>query len=172
MLLDKRDCISHSLMKINSARIHNRLRQIQEFASATRVGIYHPVGSEVMTQDIIQEMLSGGIDTYLPRTTGESMEFRKINGFEDLEPGRFDLMEPKERCKISVEMQTILIPAVGASANMYRLGYGRGFYDRYLKKANAVKIALCFQTQMVKSMPYDTHDVQMDYIVTEEQTYK
>lgn len=172
MLLARRDSISHDLIKIHSAMIHRNLKQNRAFRSADRIGIYYPGGSEVMTQDIIQDVLSCGKEACLPRITGDGMDFRRIQSFDDLEPGSFDLLEPKDRCVVSGIMQAIIIPAVGASENGYRIGYGGGFYDRYLEGSNAVKIALCFQGQMIGTVPHDAHDVCMDYIITEEHTYR
>ena len=172
MLLEKRDNTSHDLMEIASRKIHNNLRKISEFRLATKIGMYYPIGSETFTQRIMQEAISKGLGVYLPKVIRDDLEFRQISGFSSLESGSFDIMEPKDRCPIAPKMETVLIPAIGASVDRYRLGYGRGFYDRFLAKNQTVKIALCFQKQIVKTIPKEPHDIQMDYIVTEQRIYK
>ena len=172
LLLEKRDGISHDLMEIGSNKIHGNLKRISEFRLATKIGMYYPIGSEVFTQRIMQESISNGLKTYLPKVIDQDLQFREIQGFSSLESGSFDIMEPKDNCPTATKMEVLIIPAVGASVNRYRIGYGRGFYDRFLAKNQTVKIALCFQKQIVKIIPKDEHDVQMDYIVTEERIYK
>ena len=159
-------------MEINSKKIHANLKRVPAFKLATKIGLYYPTGSEVFTQKIMQEAISNGLKVYLPKIIGEELEFREIDGFSSLEPGSFDIMEPKSNCPIADKIEVLVIPAIGTSVDRHRIGYGRGFYDRYLANSNAVKIALCFQKQIVKTIPHEEHDVQMDYVVTEERIYK
>ena len=91
LLLEQRDRTSFDLMKIASKKMQKSLKKIESFRNATKIGVYYPIGSEVMTQDIIQELLSVGKEVYLPKTKDEDMEFRKITEFKDLEQGQFDI---------------------------------------------------------------------------------
>lgn len=171
LLLEKRDGISHSLMEINAKKIHANLKRIPEFRLATRIGLYYPTGSEVFTQNVIQEAISNGLTVCLPKIVRNELEFREISGFSSLEPGSFDLMEPKDACPVASGIEAIIAPAVGISVDGHRIGYGAGFYDRYLAKSGAVRIALCFQRQVVRAVPHEGHDIRMDYAVTEERIY-
>ena len=67
------------------------------------------------------------------------------------------------------KIDCILIPTVGVSKLGTRLGYGKGYYDRFLSSTNAVKISLTYSKQIVKSIPSDSHDVRIDWIVTEDE---
>ena len=78
MLLERRDATSFDLMKIASQQIHKKLRKNIIFKDAEKIGVYYPIGSEVLTQDIMQEILSIGKELYLPKMTGDEIEFRKI----------------------------------------------------------------------------------------------
>jgi 5-formyltetrahydrofolate cyclo-ligase len=98
MLLERRDATSFDMMKIASEKIHKKLRKNQIFHDAKKIGCYYPIGSEVLTQDIMQEILSSGKELFLPKVVGEGMEFRKITDFSCLETGNFDIMEPKDDC--------------------------------------------------------------------------
>lgn len=172
LLLGRRDGISHDLAGISAARIRANLRRIPRFRDAASVGLYYPAGSEVPTQGIMQEAISNGVAVCLPRVRGgRALDFREIAGFSSLEPGSFGLMEPKESCPPAPPMDAVVAPAVGASADGHRIGYGGGFYDRYLAGSGAAKIALCFQRQVVGAVPREGHDVRMDYVVTEERIY-
>ena len=102
-------------MKIASKQIHRNLKKIPDFRLANTIGIYYPIGSEIPTQDIIQEAISNGKEILLPKVIGKELEFRKIKDFGDLEKGNFDIMEPKDDCPSSDKFDVILVPTVGIS---------------------------------------------------------
>ena len=169
LLLEKRDNTSFDLMKIASAKIQKRLKKILAFKNAQKIGAYYPIGSEIFTQDIIQELLSQGKEVFLPKVIGDSIEFRKITDFSSLEHGSFDIMEPKEDCPVDNNLDVILVPTVGISPIGVRLGYGHGFYDRFLAENKVTTISLTLEKQIIKNIPKSEHDVLIDWIVTEDQ---
>ena len=170
-MLGRRDALSDDMIRICSERIRRALLRVPEFAGARELGAYYPLGSEVRTQKIIQDALAAGARVCLPRIDGDSMDFRAITGFADLERGRLGAMEPKATCP-PAEPGAVLVPAVCASPDRYRLGYGRGFYDRRLAGGGAFSIAVCAQQQVVKSVPREPHDVRVDAVVTDERVYR
>ena len=172
LLLERRDNTSHDLLKIASKKIQKKLDKIFAFKNAKKIGVYYPIGSEIFTQDIIQELLSKGKEVFLPKVMGESMEFRKIIDFSSLEPGNFDIMEPKEECPVDNNLDVILVPTVGISQTGVRLGYGYGFYDRFLAKNKTVAISLTLEKQIIKNIPKSEHDIIMNWIVTEDKMTK
>ena len=172
LLLERRDNTSHDLLKIASKKIQKKLDKIFAFKNAKKIGVYYPIGSEIFTQDIIQELLSKGKEVFLPKVMGKGMEFRKIIDFSSLEPGNFDIMEPKEECPVDNNLDVILVPTVGISQTGVRLGYGYGFYDRFLAKNKTVAISLTLEKQIIKNIPKSEHDIIMDWIVTEDKMTK
>ena len=172
LLLEKRDNTSFDLMKITSKKMQKNLKKIEPFRKALKIGAYYPIGSEVMTQDIIQELLSEGKQVYLPKTKGDKMEFRRVLEFASLEQGQFDILEPKENCPVDNELDVILVPTVGITPSGTRLGYGYGFYDRFLANNKTVTISLTLEKQIVKKIPSEEHDVIIDWIVTEDRVLK
>ena len=168
LLLEKRDNTSFDLMKIASDKIQKKLKKIESFKNAQKIGAYYPIGSESLTQDIIQEALSNGKEIYLPKVIGREMEFRKITDFSSLEVGSFDIMEPRQGCPAENNLDVILVPTIGISPQGVRLGYGYGYYDRFLSKNKTVTISLTLEKQIVKNIPKDDHDVLIDWIVTED----
>lgn len=172
LLLEKRDNTSADFMQIASEKIQKRLKKIEEFRNAQKIGVYYPIGSEILTQDIIQELLSNGKEVFLPKVIEKKIEFRKIVDFSSLEKGSFDIMEPKDGCKAENNLDVILVPTVGASPTGVRLGYGHGFYDKFLAENKATTISLTLEKQIVKNIPKSEHDVLIDWIVTEDQVIK
>ena len=166
--MEKRDNTSFDLMKIASEKIQKKIKKIYAFKNAEKVGAYYPIGSEIFTQDIIQELLSQGKEVFLPRVSGDKMEFRKIESFSSLEQGSFDIMEPKEDCPIDNNLDVILVPTVGISPAGVRLGYGHGFYDKFLAENKITTISLTLEKQIIKNIPKSEHDVLIDWIATED----
>ena len=169
-MLERRDTTSYDFIKLASQKIHNRLKQIEIFRNAKKIACYYPIGSEVLTQDIMQELLGDGKEISLPKVVGDDLSFRKIGGLKDLEKGEFGIMEPKENCQEVKEIDIVLVPTVGITKNGVRLGYGHGFYDRFLSKSNAKTISLSYSKQVVKSIPFSENDVKIDWVVTEEKS--
>ena len=172
LLLEKRDNTSFDLLKIASEKMQKKLKKIYAFKNAQKVGVYYPIQSEIFTQDIIQELISNGKEVFLPKVVGEKMEFRKITDFSSLEKGRFDIMEPKEDCPKDNNLDVILIPTVGISPSGVRLGYGHGFYDKFLAENKTTTIALTLEKQIVKNIPKSEHDISIDWIVTEDRFFQ
>ena len=168
MLLERRDATSFDLMKIASEKIHKKLRKNQIFHDANKIGVYYPIGSEVLTQDIMQEILSVGKELYLPKMIEDEIEFRKITDFSCLERGNFDIMEPKNDCPVDNNLDLLLVPTVGISQDGVRLGYGHGFYDKFLSKNKIETISLILEKQVIKKIPRSDHDVIMNWILTED----
>ncbi|ABX13014.1 5-formyltetrahydrofolate cyclo-ligase [Nitrosopumilus maritimus] len=168
LLLEKRDGTSFDLMKIASEKISKKLKKIKTFRDAQKIGAYYPIGSEVPTQDIIQELLSDGKEVFLPRVSGENMDFKKISDFSSLESGSFEIMEPKIDCETENNLDVILVPTVGITPKGIRLGYGHGFYDRFLSNHKISTISLTLEKQVVKNIPKSDHDILIDWVVTED----
>ncbi|MBS1268524.1 MAG: hypothetical protein MAG458_01254 [Nitrosopumilus sp.] len=171
-LLEKRDNTSHDMLIIASKKIHKKITKIFAFRNAQKIGLYYPIGSEIFTQDIIQELLSKGKQVFLPKINEENIEFRKITDFSSLETGSYDIMEPNETCPTNNDLDVILVPTVGISQTGVRLGYGHGFYDRFLAIHKTTTISLILEKQILKNIPKLEHDVLMDWIVTEEKIYE
>lgn len=172
ILLEKRDTTSFDMMKIASKQIHKNLKKIDVFNSAKKIGAYYPIGSEVLTQDIMQEAFSQGKQVYLPKVIEKEMEFREINGFDSLEKGSFDILEPKDGCPVESFLDVILVPTVGISLDGVRLGYGHGYYDRFLSKNKHTTISLILEKQVIKNIPRMENDVIIDWVVTESGFFK
>ena len=98
------------------------------------------------------------------------MKFRIIKDFEKLEKGSFGILEPKDDWVEEISLDIILIPAIALTKEGVRLGYGHGYYDRFLSDKSITKIALTYDKQIVKSIPCLEYDVKMDCVVSEKET--
>jgi len=171
-LLKKRDATSFDLIKISSRQIQANLERIEDYRNAKSIAFYYPIGSEVKTQDLMLKVLSLGKDVLLPKVQEDELDFRKITDLNSLEKGSFDIMEPKDNCEKSDKIDVIIVPTVGISVDGNRLGYGYGYYDRFLAKTDAVSVALTYEKQIIKSVPSTENDVTINWIVTEDRFFK
>src|SRR5437016_4226101 len=167
-LLDIRDGLSLDFIKITSKEIQDNLRKIDYFRAAETIGAYYSIGSEVQTQELLQSILNAGKNLALPKVVKNDLVFKKISSLLELEQGNFSVMEPKDRCEVVKNLDAVIVPAIALSKDGYRLGYGFGYYDRYLHGKKSTKIALSYAKQIVKSFPHDDHDIKMNFIVTED----
>ena len=171
-LLEKRDATSAELRDIASEKIHENLKKNSSFVNAQNIACYFPIGSEVDTHDVMLNILEQGKNLLLPRIIDENIEFYIVQNLEKLEKGSFEIMEPKDNCNRAKKIDCVLIPTVGASKSGIRLGYGKGYYDRFLVSTDAIKISLTYSKQIVKSIPSDSHDIKMDWMITEDENIK
>ncbi len=171
-LLEKRDATSAEFREISSREIHKNLSKVDSYNNSQNIACYFSIGSEVDTHNIMLEILENGKNLLLPKIIDSKMEFYIIPNLEKLEKGAFDIMEPKDSCKKAKSVDCILIPTVGISKSGDRLGYGRGYYDKYLSSINTVKIALTYSKQIVKSIPRDSSDIKINWMITEDGVYK
>lgn len=170
LLLRRRDSISHEMAQLAGRRISRRVCASPEFAAASTVACYYPTGSEVPTQDVMQEAASRGKRVALPRVAGGAIEFRLVDDLRRLErggwggsDGMFGIMEPRASCPECPAPDLVIVPAVGVTLSGDRLGYGGGYYDRFLAggggAGRAATMALAFHKQVVGSMPSADGDV-------------
>ena len=168
-LLEKRDATSAELRDITSKQIYENLKKNSSFINSQNIACYFPIGSEINTHDIMLDVLKQSKNLLLPRIIDDDIEFYIVTNLEKLEKGNFEIMEPKDSCEKAKKIDCMLIPTVGVSKLGVRLGYGKGYYDRFLSSTDTVKISLTYSKQIIKSIPSESHDVKIDWIVTEDE---
>ena len=135
--------------------------------------IYYSVGSEADTLRIIRHALESGKRVALPKCTDRNgtMDFYFIDDIESsLTEGMFSLKEPDTlRCEKadSTVSSLCIVPALAADKSGYRLGYGGGYYDRYLSNFKGVTAVLCYEECLCDELPRDKYDISLNMIITE-----
>lgn len=138
---------------------------------------YFPCNHETDTREFLGGYLSENKRTALPRvgSDGYSMDFYYIHSMEDIEAGYKGIFEPKKDCVKADSSQSgiILVPGVGFDRQGNRVGYGKGFYDRYLGKHQFQKmIGIGFEFQIFDRIEYEENDIRLDAVITEKQIYE
>jgi len=165
-MLEKRDSLPLEERERMSAAVMSRLWAVPQFSGAKCVAFYLSKSSEVDTLGMAKKALEEGKEILVPVTAGET-ELVKFTSFEDLAPAKFGVLEPKTKIPAGREPDVIIVPGLAFDSDLHRLGYGKGHYDRLLKKLKSIKIGICFDFQIVKVLPRHGHDVRMDLAVSE-----
>lgn len=153
--------------------ITQKLLASPEYSEAATVLTYVSVSSEVSTRMFIECALRDGKTVAVPRCLpGHRLEFVAITSLEQLVAAPFNLLEPAKDLPALTESQMnnaiCIVPALLVDTKGYRLGYGAGFYDRFLSTYSGKKICLAYQQNLSKTMlPHTEFDVPVDMIITE-----
>ena len=132
--------------------------------------VYASIGQEISLSSFIERAWKDGKRIAFPRVSGDAMDFYYVYDVSFLEKGCFGIPEPKETCAKAFPHggMVMLIPGLTFSAEGQRIGYGKGYYDRYLKCHNGIyKIGICYDELLTQAWPEDEYDVSMDYVITE-----
>ena len=171
--LAAREALSEQERSVLDDRITQKLLAISEYVEATTVLTYVSVSSEVSTRMFIESVLRDGKTVAVPRCLpGHCLEFVAITSLDQLIAAPFGLLEPPKELPALTEEQMdasiCIVPALLVDAKGYRLGYGAGFYDRFLSTYSGKKICLAYQQNLSRTMlPHTALDVAVDMVITE-----
>lgn len=158
-----------------SMQIFEQLITVPEFKRADRIYTYVSMDNEIDTIMLIDYSLSIEKRVFVPRVSGKDMEFYEISDISELSPGYMGIYEPDINGKEPDYSRTgfMCMPGLAFDRSYNRIGYGGGFYDRYLSVDNKLyKAALAYEAQLLESIPAQDGDVRPDMIVTEESIYR
>ncbi|MBC5687786.1 5-formyltetrahydrofolate cyclo-ligase [Mediterraneibacter sp. NSJ-55] len=140
------------------------------FCQTEELYCYISYGEEVSTKGILKQALKEGKKVAVPKVSGPGkMEFYYIDSMEDVKPGFKGILEPKGRGRLAEgEAGLILVPGLACDKNGYRIGYGGGFYDAYLKAhPKLLSIGLFYSIQLIDTVPVQEQDMPVQRIMTE-----
>ena len=171
--LAAREALSEQERSVLDDHITQKLLATSEYVEATTVLTYVSVSSEVSTRMFIECALRDGKTVAVPRCLpGHCLEFVAITSLDQLIAAPFGLLEPPKELPALTEEQMnasiCIVPALLVDIKGYRLGYGAGFYDRFLSTYPGKKICLAYQQNLSRTMlPHTTFDVAVDEVITE-----
>ncbi len=173
-ILRKRNSLSEEERLNKSKKIKDNLLSLDEYKKAKNVMFFVSFGSEVHTHEMIKEALKNKT-VIVPKVINNQIEPSLIIDFDSLIPsGKFGILEPIEAMPIAYKnIDLILVAGIAFDKEGYRLGYGLGYYDKFLAKLpKALKIGLCFDFQVVEKLPREAHDVPVDMVVTDKEVIR
>ncbi len=179
----KRELRKHSLtMRRNmpkeqkesaSKEIYNKLLTLDAIKNATNIMCYVSFNSEPDTHALIDKLCANGKKLCVPLCDTKSFEMTacRIDGISSLRPGAYGILEPNSLDAQNPEnIDCIIVPGAVFGRNFHRIGYGKGYYDKFLPLAkNAVKIGICYDSFLKDKVEAENFDVPLDMIVTEKE---
>ena len=173
--LSEKDCVKRS------EQITYHLFNTDIYQRADYVLVYMHYQKEVRTDQIILHALNAGKHVFVPRVSEKDMEFYEIYSLKDCECGFHGILEPSKTCNSLPEVfcnmhsspskknTLMILPGLAFDKSGHRLGYGGGYYDRYLSQKGiaCAKMAIAYSFQMINSVPYEEHDILVDDVITD-----
>lgn len=169
---ERRRLMTQKRKALADHRIAVRLRTLLCYRRAKTVLAYVSTAIEVDTREIIQKALSDGKRVAVPRCVPgtREMEFYLIESIDELSPGTFGVLEPAPNPAKQLRNfshSVCVVPALACDRNGYRLGYGGGYYDRFLRDYPGEKVLILYKCCLVPHLWHGRYDVAVDRIVTE-----
>lgn len=182
-VLADRDLLDPAERKAKSDEIQKRFLQLTEQHDLRSYFLFVSFRSEVETLGLINQLLGRGKIVTVPLVSVKEKKMtavRLIDPGEDLVPGYYGILEPsrkivEERRIDPASIDIVVLPGSVFDENGGRLGYGGGFYDRFLAfeiRPSALRVALAFDMQVLVEVPQQPHDMPVDYIITESRIIK
>jgi len=176
-ILARRRELTHEEWLESSRKATLQVLSLPEFTRAECIALYAPAHNETDTAGILEAAFTAGKRVLYPAVCGHHMVFRQVEGLHCLQEGCFGILEP---CPTGIdhladEPDLIVVPGVAFDRHGHRVGYGKGYYDRFLLHPgrSAHLVGLCHDFQLVAAdIPAEEHDIRMEIIVTDQRVVR
>ena len=178
-----RDAIPEDQRKTEDAQLLDIITKTALYQEAQSILTYVSFGSEVSTRDLIDRAMKDGKKVYVPRVNGDTMEFYRFEEWKELEESRLGILEPDKNpakrfpyeLHISLDRAqdcVFIVPGLAFDSHCNRLGYGGGYYDRYLQGfEKRMTLGIAYSEQIVDRVPVTNRDQSLDLVVTPQGAY-
>lgn len=164
-MVERRNGMATEEVERLGRQVQEQVAASKEFASARTVGTYYAIGSEVRTSFILDAARKMGKKVALPRIEGERMVFYEFTDGELVE-GKFGIKEPRPSSPVD-NIDLVLVPGIAFDYKGCRIGYGKGYYDRFLSMQHCFSMGLAYSFQVVEELPRGRFDRRISSIATE-----
>lgn len=165
----KRKYFQHSRREVADGAICDNVLAL--FSGMDCFFIYNSFGAETDTKNIIASLISRGKRVLLPRVEGDEMVPVEYREGDELAKSAFGVYEPQGQAYTG-KIDVVIVPLLAVNSRGYRLGYGGGYYDRFLKGAAAVKVGIAYDFQLTDEFEEDGWDEPLDLLITERGIYR
>ena len=170
LVFQRRKDAPMSMIENDSHTICRKVIRLPEFLEAKWLIAYMDFNREVMTKELVEEAWKAGKRVAVPRVEGKDMTYYEITSFDQLVPGYFQIPEPEGCEKAVCEDALLIVPGVAFDRARHRVGYGQGFYDRYLDRhPHHTTVAVAFEFQVMDEVPFEELDILPQILITEKE---
>lgn len=177
-MIKKRNYLSEETKKEYDELIFKQLIESDIYNKSKKIFTYVSFGSEIDTIKFIKYALNENKDIYVPKTNKikKEMVAIRINSLENMDVDNWGILEPKsvDKNEIGKDFDLILIPGLAFDREGNRIGYGGGYYDKYLSqiKEENNKIVLAYDFQILNNIENEHYDIKVSYIITNDEFIK
>ena len=168
-ILERRKQLTEKQIEELSRKVIENLKNFEGFKKAKTVMLYYPVKGEVDLRPLFEEIINSEKKILLLPKVSASGELYavEVSDLKLLKPGYFGIPEPLGgRIFKPEKVDFVAVPGVAFDREGYRLGMGKGFYDRFLPRVKGQKVGIAYDFQVVESVPKEEHDVRLDAVIT------
>ena len=169
--LDKRGAISADDIKMRSLTLCEHILSLDEYKSASTVLLFAPTRNEPELSQVALSAYAEGKSVAFPisRTQTCTLDFRKVSSLDELRTGAYGILEPSEDAPtVTITEKTLcIVPALAVDRQGFRLGYGKGYYDRFLRDFNGTSVCALLNDFSCESLPHDENDVPVSITIFE-----
>ena len=163
-LKNKRNALTSKQVKEYSLAICEKFFSLDFISDKVSFFVYNSINNEVDTTYIISKLSKGGKTISYPLTQGGEM-LAVIPTSSEFIVGNFGVKIPKDY-KVATSVDVSVIPLLACDKNLNRIGYGKGYYDKFLSKNDCIKVGICYDFQVIENIIAKAWDIKLDYIIT------
>lgn len=172
-LVEKRKGLDKTQKAKWDKSISEKITNSDYFKNAQQVLVFSSTDDEFDTSYIVKCCKAQSKDIFYPLCVDRNgnMIFLRVDSPEDLVVGMYGIKEPKSTCEkyIQKENDLVIVPCLSTDKQKNRIGYGKGYYDRFLNDFNGVSVSPCYDTMLEDEIPTDKYDMQINIIVTDKE---
>ena len=173
VVFQRRKEATQDMIKEASHKIFEKIIELPEFKERDWLFAYVDFNNEVMTKELMAYAWSQGKRVAVPRVEGSEMVYYEITSFDQLQPGYYGIEEPQGCPEAECEEALLIVPGVAFDCKRHRVGYGGGFYDKYLSAhPGHASVAVAFEFQIFDKVPFEKLDILPKKIVTENNIFQ
>ena len=166
-IIAKRLELSSDEVASKSNKVCAKVLKMPEYKASKVVYLYYPVNNELDVRPIMEDYIKAGKIMAFPKVENGDIYFYTVKSLDDFAPGKFNIPEPVGK-ELAPEPDMIIVPGVAFSNDGMRVGYGGGFYDRFLSNCHVHSVGVCYSLQLLTYVPSMSHDQRLDEIVYDE----
>lgn len=169
--ISERNNLENDYRNSSTNKIFTILEEQDFFKSSEKIFIYAGFGSEISTEIFIKKWINKK-QIFVPKIENGKMNLIQLNSWDELTPGHFGVLEPTSSDYYEGKIDLVITPSIVFDKNGYRLGYGKGYYDKYFSSREyGISVGLSYHKLLQDNVPKEDHDKKVDVIITEEKTF-
>lgn len=169
--ISERNSLAIDYRNSSTNTIFATLEEQNFFESSEKIFIYVGFGSEITTETFIKKWINKK-QIFVPEIENGKMNLIRLKSWDELAPGHFGVLEPTSSDYYEGKIDLVVTPSIVFDNNGYRLGYGKGYYDKYFSSREYdISVGLSYHKLLQDNVPKEDHDIKVDVIITEEKTF-